>query len=94
MQGDRRHVRYNVFSRQGEKALDLYQKAATLMKARPERDPLSWRHQASIHGSFWLTIADLEQNAAGLYGTKKQIRNGESPINTCTHFAGLWEGAK
>ena len=87
-------IRHNVFSDEGQKAAELYEKAVGLMKARSaanEADPFGWLYQAGIHGTFWTNLDDLTSKAVSRgYGTRQSIKNGKSLLNNCTHFSGLW----
>ena len=103
-QGNSQYTRYNVFSKRGQKALERYQKAVGIMKEYDQNPdnfgyPYSWLTQASIHGSFWTSIEQLLMNAAAQanqqgFGSKKQIKAGDTVINNCTHFSNLWQAAK
>ena len=62
-----------------------------LRSAANEADPFGWSYQAGIHGTFWTNMYDLKSKASRRgYGTKKSIKNGQSLLNNCTHFSGLW----
>ena len=69
--GNNQLVRYNAFSKEGQKAIALYDQAIAEMKRRDDQplkngkvDPTSWKYQAAIHGTFWDSLDELNKNAA------------------------------
>lgn len=101
--GNNKIIRHNAFSNDGQKAISLYDKAIAEMKARDniplqssgKVDPTSWKYQAAIHGTFWLKMEQLKENTTqkgsfNFFNTKEELDKGDSIINNCTHFSGLW----
>ena len=98
-------VRHNVYTPEGAKALALFEKAVGLMKARSARnpgDPLGWSYQAGIHGLWNLNYDDpkvLESSefvdfaVENGFDTRENILSGNTVLNNCTHFAGMWNGS-
>ena len=97
-QGNPAFVRHSVYSEAGQRALELYETAVTLMKARSEinpGDPLGWIYQAGIHGTFFgqnqvgkealATWAD-----ANGFATYDDVLNRNTVLNNCTHYQSLW----
>ena len=98
-QGNSEFVRHSVYSEAGQEALELYEKAVTLMKARSkvnQGDPLGWIYQAGIHGTFF------EQNKAGKealatwadtngFATYDDVMGRNTVLDNCTHYQDLWE---
>lgn len=97
-QGNPAFVRHSVYSEAGQRALELYETAVTLMKARSEinqGDPLGWIYQAGIHGTFF------SQNQVGKealatwadangFATYDDVLNRNTVLNNCTHYQSLW----
>lgn len=100
--GNDQIIRHNAFSGNGQKAIDLYGKAVREMKRRDNApldsgrvDPTSWKYQAAIHGTFWETLDELQNNATkendnNFFNTKSELKDGDSTLNNCTHFSKLW----
>jgi len=92
--GSRQHVRYNAFTEEGAESIRLYEKAVGIMKANSavdQADPYGWLYQAGIHGTFWNTMDQLTSLASERgFGTPEQIQFGDTVLNNCTHYAGLW----
>jgi hypothetical protein len=92
--GSDKHVRYSAFSEEGKEAIRLYEKAVGIMKeksAENQADPYGWLYQAGIHGTFWNTMNDLTSLAPERgYGSAKQLQSGDTLLNNCTHYSGLW----
>jgi len=93
---NKQYVRHNAYSKAGQNALELYDQAVGLMKQRSAEnpgDPLGWYYQASIHGTF------LNQNrqalaswaeANGYVDSATNVIDGNTVLNNCTHYLGLW----
>ena len=65
--GNDQIIRYNIYSSEGERALELYEKGVSLMKARSDLDqgdPFGWVYQAGIHGNFWRNVEQLAKWSA------------------------------
>ena len=92
--GSREHVRYNAFSEEGAESIRLYEKAVGIMKAKSavdQADPYGWSYQAGIHGTFWNTMNQLTSLASERgFGTPEQLQSGDTVLNNCTHYSGLW----
>ena len=99
-------VRHNVYTQEGAKALALFEKAVGLMKARSARnpgDPLGWSYQAGIHGLWNLNYDDPKSLSVSEFvdfavengfDTRENILSGNTVLNNCTHFAGMWNGSE
>lgn len=92
--GSEDHVRYNAFSDEGKEAIRLYEKAVGIMKEKSalnQADPYGWLYQAGIHGTFWNTMNDLTTLAPERgYGSAEQLQSGDTVLNNCTHYSGMW----
>ena len=74
--------------------------------ARDPGDPLGWAYQAGIHGIWNLDYENPQlfsgQESSGQqfvdfavengFDTRKNILNGNTVLNNCTHFAWIWNG--
>ena len=93
--GNSNYIRHNVYSDEGAKALELYEKAVLIMKERSEvnqGDPLGWTYQASIHGTFINERESLSQWAFenGFVDNREEVMKGNTVLNNCTHWADMW----
>lgn len=97
-QGNPEFVRHSMHSESGQQALELYEKAVTLMKARSEvnqGDPLGWIYQAGIHGTFF-TQNQVGKEAlatwadANGFATFDDVLERNTVLNNCTHYQSLW----
>ena len=77
--GNDQYVRYNAFSKEGQKAIALYDQAIAEMKRRNNQplengrvDPTSWKYQAAIHGTFWQSWSDLNRNVTKYIDTDQE----------------------
>ena len=97
-QGNPEFQRHSVYSETGQQALELYEKAVTLMKARSKvnpGDPLGWIYQAGIHGTFFTqTKAGKEALATWAetngFATYDDVMGRNTVLNNCTHYQSLW----
>ncbi len=97
-QGNSEFVRHSVYSEAGQEALELYEKAVTLMKARSkvnQGDPLGWTYQAGIHGTFFgESQAGKEALATWAetngYAAYDDVMGRNTVLDNCTHYQNLW----
>ena len=97
-QGNNEIVRYNAYSSEGQQALELYEKAVSLMKERSsvnQGDPFGWVYQAGMHGNFWRNVEQLA-SWSSQYGyeftSEADVLVGNTVLNNCTHYNGQWGG--
>ena len=94
--GNDQFIRYSVYSSEGQRALELYEKGVSLMKERSsvdQGDPFGWVYQAGIHGNFWRNISDLAEWSAAYnyqFTSEEDVLAGNTVLNNCTHYNNQW----